>query len=375
MKNLELEIGRILRRAMGLNPQAVRREDLRAAAATRMSAQAIRSPSAYLSLLRASRRERQLLVESVSLPHTGFFPQSAPFEALQRWVTNHWLARPSKKPLRLLGVPCATGEEPYSLAITLLELGIQPHQFHVDAADINDRALRHAAAAVYPDASLAATTEAVRERYFQREAQGHRLCPSVRSQVSFLKLDLLGSTPLGESYDIIYGRSLMIYFEPSAQERIIQRLERSLKPAGLLIVGPRERQRKRAKLIVPGWSEEIYQANLRKDNGRETLPVPRPSEAASPGSSRLKQATTLLEDRQLNEAAALCVQVLHEHRACAQAVWLLGRIAQLEGRYAEAREFFRRALYLQPRLKQAREGLLESEKLAKPQPARKHKSA
>ena len=363
MKNFELEIGRILRRAMGLNPGAVRREDLRSAAAARMSVESIHSPSAYLSLLRASRPERQCLVESVNLPHTGFFPQSAPFEALERWVTNHWLARPSKKSLRLLGVPCATGEESYSLAITLLELGLQPSQFHIDAADINDRALRHAAAAVYSEASLDAATELIRERYFQREVQGHRLCSSVRAQVSFLKLDLLGSAPLHEGYDIIYGRSLMMYFEPAAQERIIQRLERSLKPAGLLIVGPRQKQKKGSKLAMPAWNEELYRANLR--NGNASASNHKASASGVAGQSKLKQATSLMEDRQLNQAAELCVQVLHEHRACAQAVWLLGRIAQLEGRFAEAREFFRRALYLQPRLKQAREGLRESEKLVK----------
>lgn len=74
--------------------------------------------------------------------------------------------------------------------------------------------------------------------------------------------------------------------------------------------------------------------------------------------ARLREAEALLESHRLHEAAALCLRVLEDHRASAQAVFLLGRIAEAEGRRAEAREFFRRALHFQPRHRQAQERLV-----------------
>lgn len=358
MKGVDLELWRLLQRTMGLNPQAVSSASLEEAIAARMSEHGIRSRSRYLAILRCSRQERQSLTESVNLPGVEFFAHVEPLRALQRWVTNHWLARPSKKPLRVLSVPCATGEEPYSLAISLLEAGLQPQQFHIDAVDINDHALRHAAAAVYSDQVLQQTPESLRDRYFQRESNGRRLCPGVRSQVTFLKGDLLGNIKLGDAYDIIFGRSLMIYFVPRAQHRILKRLERLLRPGGLLIVGPgQESQSKRSNR--PTWSHLLPGAS----NGQfplicPTLTASKPNGVLSEQDrARLREAATLVEAHRCNEAAELCVRVLHEHRAAAQAVYLLGRIALVEGRHFEAREFFRRALYLQPRHRQAQEHL------------------
>ncbi len=354
MKSLELELGRLLTRTMGLNHKAVEHKDLLSAVKSRMQATRVATRTVYLGHLRASRQERQALVESVRLPHSDFFEHAEPLLALQRWVSSHWLARPSKRPLRILSVPCATGEEPYSIAITLLERGLLPTQFHIDAIDINDRALRIAAAAVYPASALDQVCEGVRERYFARELSGFRLASPVRTQVSFLKVDLLGSSPLAEGYDIIFGRSLMMYFVPAAQNRILLRLEKLLKPAGLFMTGPQQ-ARGRAGISVPVWSDDLF--NARSQHSRN------PKTTDESGSlTRLREAIALLEARHFRAAAAICIGVLQQHHACAQAVCLLGRIAHSEGRHAEAREYFRRALYLQPRLRQAQERLRECEK-------------
>lgn len=356
MKPVNDDLAKLLRRTMGLNPQSVSPASLDEAVSARMSEHGIRSRAKYLAILRCSRQERQSLVEGVRLPSGDFFAQIEPLRALQRWVTNHWLARPSKKPLRVLSVPCATGEEPYSLAISLLESGLQPSQFHIDAVDINDRALRHAAAAIYPDGALRNTPELIRDRYFQRESAGRRMCSAVRSQVTFLKGDLLGTLRLGDSYDIIFGRSLMMYFVPLAQQRILKRLERLLRPGGLLIVGPTQ-TRNGKKSDSPTWAGSV--SGVSGGHGPLSPPGIQLSAVSlsDEGRARLREAATLVDAHRCNEAAELCIRVLHEHRAVAQAVYLLGRIAQVEGRHFEAREFFRRALYLQPRHRQAQEHL------------------
>lgn len=356
MKPVIDDLAKVLRRTMGLNPHSVSSASLDEAVTARMSEHGIRNRSKYLSILRCSRQERQSLVEAVRLPSGDFFAQIEPLRALQRWVTNHWLARPSKKPLRVLSVPCATGEEPYSLAISLLESGLQANQFHIDAVDINDRALRHAAAAIYSEEVLRSTPEPIRDRYFQREPAGRRMCAAVRAQVTFLKGDLLGTLRLSDSYDIIFGRSLMMYFVPPAQQRILKRLERLLRPGGLLIVGPSQnRNGKKSELV--NWGGAPGGASI----GPGGFPLAGIQLAGATlsdeGRARLREAATLVDAHRCHEAAELCIRVLHEHRAVAQAVYLLGRIAQVEGRHFEAREFFRRALYLQPRHRQAQEHL------------------
>lgn len=366
MTSVDLELSRLLRRTLGLNPQAVQGGNFEEVLQERMTEHGVHTKAKYLSILKCSRQERLALVESVLLPIPGFFQHADLIVAMQRWVTNHWFARPSKKPLRVLSVPCATGEEPYSLAITLLENGLQPTQFHVDAADINDFALRRAAAALYPESSLKQTSEPVRERYFVREPSGYRLCPSVRSQVSFLKADFLGTIRLSETYDIIFGQSLMRFFVPKAQQRILKRLEHLLKPGGLLIVGPAHGKtpRRTESLNGHGWPSG--------ENKSPGLSVARLGEGLGEGvpetRATLREAAALLDAHRCHEAAELCIRVLEDHRASAQAVFLLGRIAELEGRQFEAREFFRRALYLQPRHRQAQEHLKH---LARPTRARK----
>ena len=339
---------------MGLNPHAVKPKNLEEAIQHRMGEHGIRNRSRYLAILRCSRQERLNLVESVALPAVGFFQHPDPLAALQRWVTNHWLARPSKKPLRVLSVPCATGEEPYSLAITLLESGLSPTQFHIDAADINDRALRHAAAAMYADASLTNANQVIRDRYFQREQSGHRLCPGVRAQVSFIKTDLVGRMTLSETYDIIFGRSLLMYFVPEAQQRILKRLEKLLRPGGLLIVGPTHGKLGHQSSL-PVWANSGGTAG---PGGVKSLGnSSRDGKINGEDRATLREAAALVEAHRLQEAAELCVRVLDDHRASAQAIYLLGRIAEVEGRHVEAKEFFRRALYLQPRHRLAQEHL------------------
>ncbi|MBM3844966.1 MAG: hypothetical protein FJ405_01600 [Verrucomicrobia bacterium] len=334
-------IQRILRRTLGLDPAAVNLSDFEQAVAARMAQHGIRSRVRYMEILRCSRKERQSLVETVRLPQTSFFQDPETLSSLKRWVACHWLPRPSKKPLRLLNVPATTGEEAYSLAITLLESGLQAHQFHIDAVDVNDRALRIAASASYPASAMVTAPESLQDRYFLREQNGFRISGAVRSQVSFLKTDLEGSKSMSGPYDIIFGRRLMRFFAASAQGRILRGLEKALKPGGLLIVGGKP-EPKKSKGAPAGWS--TAQAPI--------SPVQEVQERV-----KLKEAGELIESRRFDEAAWICVNVLAIHRACAQAVCLLGKIAQAEGRLTEAREFFRRALYLQPRLRPAIQAL------------------
>ena len=90
--------------------------------------------------------ELQALIEEVAIPESWFFRDSRPFEILATFARSGWVERPDRKPLTVLSVPCAGGEEPYSIAMTLLEAGLPLERFRVDAVDVSERSLARAIA-------------------------------------------------------------------------------------------------------------------------------------------------------------------------------------------------------------------------------------
>src|SRR6185295_175491 len=110
----------------------------------RQAAAGVPDAAAYLARLRASKEELQALIESVVVPETWFFRDPGAFDALSS-VVLHGALPMATEPLRLLSVPCSTGEEPYSMAMALLDAGVPPARFQVDAMEIDTRALTLAA--------------------------------------------------------------------------------------------------------------------------------------------------------------------------------------------------------------------------------------
>src|SRR5947207_11223320 len=114
----------------------------------RMKSHGLKRHHDYKGLLQSSAAEWDELVESVVVTETWFFRDNDPFAALFGLV-QEWLSSNAAGRVRLLSLPCSSGEEPYSLAMTLLGGGISPARFEIDAVDISARALARAEQAVY----------------------------------------------------------------------------------------------------------------------------------------------------------------------------------------------------------------------------------
>ncbi|MBI4863189.1 MAG: protein-glutamate O-methyltransferase CheR, partial [Candidatus Riflebacteria bacterium] len=231
-----------LAREIGLDVLSVGRQALAAAIARRMDHCSLRDPSAYVRLLTGSREERVALIDAVVVPETWFFRDRGPFEHLVRHVTQVWLPAHRSGSLLILSVPCSTGEEPYSIAMALLDAGLRPGSFRIEASDISVASLQRAEAAIYGPTSFRGSDISFRDRHFVARDGSFELKPAVRSQVRFRPGNLLdpgfaaGSGP----YDIVFCRNLIIYQTDDARKSILRTLYGLTAPRGLLFVGHAE---------------------------------------------------------------------------------------------------------------------------------------
>jgi chemotaxis protein methyltransferase WspC len=204
--------------------------------------------SEYLQLLESSATEREELIEALVVKETWFFRDREPFHAFAQ-LAREWLVQHPGETLRALSVPCATGEEPYSLAMALLDAHVPPERFTIDAADLSVRALAQARQAVYGKNSFRGADLGFRDRHFtpvpclpDRPAGGYALNPQVRERVRFHAANLLGADFMrgAKPWDFVFCRHLLIYFDRATQARALAKLADLLPPRGWLFVGPAE---------------------------------------------------------------------------------------------------------------------------------------
>src|SRR5262249_5758451 len=143
---------------------------------------------------------------------------------------------------RVLSVPCSTGEEPYSLALALLEAGVAPSSWQIDAVDLSPRHIERAGRGVFGEFSFRQTPPELRQRYFRRIAAGWEPEPALRALVRFRQGNLLAAFFLAgeEPFDLIFCRNLFIYLLPAARRRALETLDRLLAAEGWLCMGHAE---------------------------------------------------------------------------------------------------------------------------------------
>lgn len=219
--------------------------------AKRLRANRLGSVTEYCRILRSPRHEeeRALLIDAIATNHTFFFRESAHFDLVRDRLIPDLAARASREcwpRLYAWSAACSSGEEAYSLAITLADrLGDSSWPWHVEATDISRRMLDLARAAVYPADSVRSHIPAWARAFFQRgtgpQEGRSRVKASVRSNVTFRHLNLLGGPPpFTEAMHLIFCRNVMIYFDRPTQEELVRVLVSRLVPGGYLFVGHSE---------------------------------------------------------------------------------------------------------------------------------------
>jgi chemotaxis protein methyltransferase CheR len=226
-----------------------KRELVSARLGKRLRATNVETLAAYCDLLRAPGAEGELsnLIDAISTNHTFFFRENAHFDFLRERAVPEMAARARAENWARLNVwsaACSSGEEPYSIAMTLAGcMGVWPWQ--VEATDISHRILEKAQAGIYKEETVSRLPPEVMRMHFQKgfgpQEGFHRVKAAVRDRVSFRQLNLLeGEPPFREPFQVIFCRNVMIYFDRATQEELVARLARRLVPGGYLMVGHSE---------------------------------------------------------------------------------------------------------------------------------------
>ncbi|AOK19013.1 MCP methyltransferase [Burkholderia cepacia] len=362
---------------------------------------------AYWQQLNASADERRALIELFVVPETWFFRDREAFATLARLAAERLAAQPGRV-IRVLSAPCSTGEEPFSAAMALLDAGLDPASFTIDAIDLSTRAIEQARLGCYGRNAFRGTATEFRARHFTPTREGWLLDERVRACVQFRQGNLL--EPVGDAltrYDFVFCRNVLIYFDRDAQDRVIRSLGDRLADDGVLFVGPAETgvamrhgmrsarvplafafqrasvaerladglaaalppavrpwradrftaARVAAPRVAPsGWfagaaahAPALAAAPQRAaDGGHGSHGGDVQAQAAGGDPPTLEDAQALANAGAFDEAERVLAQFSARVGPHADAFYLNGLIADARGRASEAGDFYRKALYLRP---------------------------
>jgi chemotaxis protein methyltransferase WspC len=371
-------IEKMLREKMGLDAASVGSGLIQRVIRLRMKGLGISDATAYRELLTRSRAEWDELVEAVVVTETWFFRDPEAFSV----AVEAARASAAGTTLRVLTIPCSSGEEPYSLAIALRDAGVPVERVRIDAVDISSRALARARSGIYGKNSFRGKDLGYRERYFQRTKAGFVLQAEIRNSVKFIEGNLLNSdfAPSQDRYDFIFCRNLLIYFDRPTQQMALEKLDALLAPSGILFVGPAEqplamehgfvsanftkafacRRAGAARHLeekIEEWQKRapaavsfsrVSEARPNRDTIDLAAKRTMPGQAEGlPLSADLETARRLADAGRLQDAAAICERYLGGDNDSAQGWYLLGLIRDARGDTSAA-DCYRRALYLKP---------------------------
>ena len=188
--------------------------------------------------------ERQQMIVALTTNVTRFFREPHHFEHLKEKVLPPLLAAAKRGgSVRIWSAACSNGQEPYSIALTILSLMPDAPNYDVKilATDIDTQMLAEARAGVYSSQIVAAVPGDLRARWFEREGENLRVAEPVRQLVTFNELNLIGDWPMRRQFQAIFCRNVVIYFEEETQSKVFSRFLPLMSPDARLYIGHSER--------------------------------------------------------------------------------------------------------------------------------------
>ncbi len=365
----------LISQELGISVEALGKNTILNAIKERMLELEITNEQEYIGQLECSAGEFQMLIEALVISESWFNRDSDGMAAMQHFLMNK---TDSEDRIRVLSLPCARGEEPYSLAIQLRNLEGWPARLEIIGGDISREAISHARNGLYNQYSFRGCTKGFMDHNFDPAGNGfYQIKPELRSGVKFVQLNALSSdlVSLGK-FDVIFCRNLLIYLNPAAQMRLTRRLARQLTPGGLLIVTAAESsvisaagsdlqayfnscafvKRDSAGSVksvsksvpsirkVVGTITQSGSAEIESDQAKVTAP----REDQFRHSESYAYLESLANQGSYNEALQVCNKLLTEKPTSAQLHFMAGLLNSAIDNLTAAKSFFRQALYLDP---------------------------
>lgn len=375
--NLAKAVAELLSSRLGLSPELLGDDVIERALDTAFAeARPQDRESIATRFLKEDSEVWQAVVDEVIVPETWFFRHFEAFQFLATYVTEKWRPANLTRPFRVLCIPCASGEEPYSVVITLLGSGLDGSRIHIDAADISERLLARARLAVYGKTSFREKSRPSWEKYFVKCDEGWRVREEVTRLVHFEKANLLNLANFRHRapYDAIFCRNALIYLNEHARHEVISQMREILDEKGLLFTGASELTQFCEAGYTPAEYTQSFACHKRRPKtnrpparSRSTTvaaaKVPRvtPPRLVPPEVNRppetcpahkpldsLERAKQLADHGELDSAISVCERLLAEGAQNPDTYALVGVINESRGENESAEEFFCKALYLAP---------------------------
>lgn len=183
-----------------------------------------------------------LVVDALTTNETFWFRDNKPFVALQKVIFPVMARNKRSKQLQIISAPCSTGQEPYSIAMLLLESGLFANwHVRIIAVDISTMALQQAKEGVYSQLEVnRGLPVKYLVKYFTQDNDVWKIKPEVKRMVTFRKQPLHNNALTSGPFDLIFCRNLLIYFDLETKRKILSNLERCLASDGLLVLGGSE---------------------------------------------------------------------------------------------------------------------------------------
>ncbi|MDR6853482.1 chemotaxis protein methyltransferase CheR [Sphingomonas sp. BE123] len=219
----------------------------------------------YIAFAESDPEELRLLVTALTTNHTHFFRESHHFDHLRDVLMPQLKSDPSRAPVRMWSAGCSSGEEVYTLAMTLLGPDrsqaewMRNRDVRLLATDISEPVVKAAAEGFYPAGGINGIPDSYLKAWMVPENGGYRMAEAARALVTARVLNLFGDWPMRQRYDAIFCRNVMIYFDDTAKAELEARLVELLKPGGFLYIGHSERLIGPAVARMRSCGNTIYQ--------------------------------------------------------------------------------------------------------------------
>lgn len=328
----------------------------------RMAESRALSLNAYRDALRDIPQELEALTEALVVPETYFFRHPESFAAMREWI-----AHLPRRPVRILSIACSTGEEPYSIVMSLLQNGLTEEDFSVEAWDLSTHAISYAKRGTFSANSFRGADLSWRDDFFRPAGQTWQISDQIKRLVSF-RCGNIFELRAASAFDIIFCRNVLIYFSETRQRQALHAISRALAADGILFLGPAEPP----SLPAAEWRMTPFSmsfscmkrphapARVRPAEVR-IKPVPAPVKrkpVPSPTPPRplaqtvpvdlLEQAHALADRGKLPEARKILLQAIAANPENPNAHCLMGIVEEAAGETSQAEASYRKAIYLDP---------------------------